>query len=251
MVSQMSSICRRCGRGARFRDALCASCARYASVCDLCGKSIRTGGSLCRQCFTRKPIPTCSTCGKRVSNRKVELCRDCWANRGGGPRVCITCGTRLRSLAQRCWACHAGGAHPRCIDCQTELPPKSRATRCWACHLTRKQAAAGQKRCSRPDCDRPHRAKGYCLEHYQYFVHRPKQQGQAYDGNFKMLVKAQPCAVCGYDRMPSEPHRIIPGGPYELGNLVPVCARCHDEIERGLTPCPPAWQPADMHSVRS
>jgi hypothetical protein len=82
------------------------------------------------------------------------------------------------------------------------------------------------------------------MQHYVYYVTRAKQQGQSYDGNFKMLVKAQPCLVCGYSRMPSEPHRIVAGGPYKPGNLVPVCARCHDEIERGITPCPPPWQPS-------
>jgi hypothetical protein len=221
---------------------------RWDGVCERCGGKARSGATVCRPCYEGNNMhPPCPTCGKPLSNRRCKQCRDCWvATRSGRPK-CADCGTLLplgsRSSTQRCWACHSANAHRRCVDCNVELPRTSQAMRCWACHLLRKQAAAGQKHCSRPGCEARHQAKGYCMRHYQQFVVKAKERREGINGPARQLVREQPCAVCGYSRMLSEPHRIIPGGPYEFGNLVPVCSRCHDEIERGLTPCPPPWRP--------
>lgn len=220
---------------------------RYDGTCALCSARIRTGATVCRNCYlTRRPLPRCANCGAQLTAHRSKLCRDCWHLANPGPGTCETCGTRLgagaRHATRQCQACRSAHARPQCQDCGELMPRASRGRRCWNCHLTRRQSLAGQKRCLRPGCDQPHQAKGYCLRHYQYYVGRKKAGGLA-----RWLVKQEPCAVCGYARMPSEPHRIIPGGPYEIGNMVPVCARCHDEVERGLTPCPPAWQPAELH----
>lgn len=221
------------------------SSSRYASTCEMCGQRVRTGSTLCRPCYTRKPASSCGTCGKTLANRRSTQCRTCWRMRNGGPKSCSTCGKRLPigSQGTNCWSCHSANARTYCETCGAEMPSKSRGKKCWSCHLIARRAAAGSKRCSRPGCDQPHQAKGYCMNHYQHFVVRAKERRQGINGPERQVIREQPCAVCGYDRMPSEPHRVVPGGPYEFGNMVPVCARCHDEIERGLTPCPPPWRP--------
>jgi len=56
----------------------------------------------------------------------------------------------------------------------------------------------------------------------------------------KVAVGRRPCAVCGYDRIRSHVHRLVRDLGYTMGNMVAVCARCHDEIHYKLIPPPPA-----------
>ena len=221
---------------------------RWDGVCERCGGKARTGSTVCRPCYVGNNMhPPCPGCGKPLSNRRCKQCRECWLAERSPRPTCVDCGSRLplgtRRTTERCWACHSKNADRRCVTCGTSMPRTSRGRNCWPCHAAARRAAAGQRRCSRPDCNEPHQAKGYCMRHYADFVVRANKDNHGRFGKNWRVIKDQPCAVCGYSRMPSEPHRIIPGGPYELGNMVPVCARCHDEIERGLTPCPPPWRP--------
>jgi hypothetical protein len=162
----------------------------------------------------------CAQCGSPKPNYYAKQCRSCWLEaKRKESRRCQDCGKLLHTT----------------VDGRADK-------RCWPCFRTWRAAQRPITVCTVDGCDKPFYAKGKCRSHY--VVHRRLAfYDLTVDRKAHALVKEQPCAVCGYSRMPSEPHRIIPGGPYELGNMVPVCSRCHDEIERGLTPCPPPWRP--------
>jgi len=194
-------------------------------------------------------MPPCMDCGKAVSTRKTRRCRACWLARTRLPDPnCMECGNPLPRHAvtigtKRCRACFRKRAVILCQDCGKRLHRGQHGRlRCRDCHVAHRRALAAGKACSRPGCTAPFAAKGYCMNHYATYI-SSRRRIRGIGGEARFLVRQQPCAVCGYSRMPSEPHRIIPGGPYELGNMVPVCSRCHDEIERGLTPCTPPWRP--------
>lgn len=158
----------------------------------------------------------CAQCGAAKPNYYAKQCRDCWLKTKGEPNRCQDCGKVLRNGRSD--------------------------NRCWTCFRAWQIATRPLTVCTVDGCDKPFYAKGKCRSHY--VVNRRKAfYNLSVDRKAHVLVKQEPCAVCGYDRMPSEVHRIVPGGPYEVGNMVAVCSRCHDEIERGLTPCPPPWRP--------
>jgi len=218
---------------------------RWDGVCERCGGKARTGATVCRPCYEGNNMhPPCPTCGKPLSNRRCKQCRDCWmAERSPRPH-CSECGVRLasgtRKTTQRCWACHSKGATDMCVDCGARLPKGSHdRKRCWPCHLRLRQAAEIQV-CTRPGCGRAHRAKGLCMLHY--LAERRRINGVTAD-RYRARVGQSPCQLCGFDEITSHVHRIVAQGPYTLGNMVALCATCHELVHRGKRPCPPAWQP--------
>ena len=215
---------------------------RYDSACTMCGRTIRTGGTLCRPCYTRKPVPTCTQCGSSVSNRRTKLCRSCWAMRDGGPPHCQECGQRLRRTGARlCWSCWAKRGHPLCEDCGATLPGAGRSRkRCWSCWMKYRKSRE-RRVCSFPGCNRPHQAKGFCIGHY--LRERRRVEAPRVDRPARALVGLSPCQLCGFNEITSHVHRIVAQGPYTLGNMVALCATCHELVHRGKRPCPPAWQP--------
>ena len=221
---------------------------KLVTRCGKCGVEITshgTGTQGCRNCWKVQP-KFCNTCGKELNRyTKATLCRECWEHRGKQPpRICVTCGKSMHHyhnpLFDRCKACRSSDPAPTCVDCGKDLPRGSVSPRCWACHTERRQRVASQKTCSIEGCTNKHMAKGLCAVHYEWLRGTKSRQGKYIDPPGRVWVTMQPCQVCGYNRMRSEPHRIIAQGKYEIGNMVAVCSRCHDEIDRGLTPCPPA-----------
>jgi hypothetical protein len=159
-------------------------------------------------------------------------------------RVCPQCGAKKPSYyAKQCRACwlKAKIVTPLCSDCGYPLDSK-RNTRCRPCFRAFKEAQRASG-CSKEGCAKPPYAKGLCRDHYQVGWRASQKGTLIFDSASHAKVRELPCAACGYNRMKSEVHRIIAQGAYIVGNMTPLCARCHDEVERGLTACPPAWQP--------
>ena len=160
----------------------------------------------------------CSDCGGLLASRYAERCRPCFLVWIARPASCIDCGVRFVKAGRR-------AQNRRCRDCY------------------RRHRITVRAMCRSDGCERSVYAKGLCQSHYQVGWRASHAGTTQYDYASHALVTAMACAVCGYARMKSEVHRIVPQGPYVIGNMVPVCSRCHDEIERSLTECPAAWQP--------
>lgn len=218
--------------------------------CGKCGVQITSHGkrtSLCRACFLVQP-KNCRTCGKPMPkySRAVQ-CRDCWSVRGKQPaRLCTNCGKALSRGASPertlCKACSSPA--PRfCVDCGKLLAPNSKATHCWGCYTTRRQGIAATKSCMIPGCTNPHAAKGLCALHYERKRTTTTRNGRKIDTVTRIWVAMQPCQLCGYSRMRSHVHRPTKQGDYVVGNMVALCARCHDEVHSGLAPCPQPLTP--------
>lgn len=164
------------------------------------------------------------------------------------PRInaCMDCGARIAPQAKRCKTCWGKTrqgvtrvAPTLCADCGKPLSKNSQAARheggrCWNCHrlhLTTKP----MRLCSKEGCGQPHEAHGLCRNHYK------ASKGPAYRWGRTVAYRvaySTPCAICAYNRLPSHVHRANGKEGYRWGNVVPLCARCHREVEEGLAPCP-------------
>lgn len=164
--------------------------------------------------------------------------------------ACSKCGARKRKPSKQCGPCWRAsrrestrGSNFRCIDCGGELGDKGhRAARCWDCHLKRIHTRIPPP-CSVEGCQRPHRAKGYCIKHYQGRIAGPKARRgtPGLNASFHSYARLRPCQLCGYSKIHSHAHRLLPGkdgGGYTEGNVVALCARCHEEVHRGITEPP-------------
>ena len=181
--------------------------------------------------------------------RSALTCRRCKSNASEllvSWKPCPGCGTSIRGAHTQCHECLARANEakkPLCIDCGATLPTtpsKNRPVfRCRPCYDAMKRSQP-LRLCSVDGCDRPHMAKGFCGTHYKAQRQRlHRNHGAGHRGNLlAMTLSDQPCQSCGYDRMASELHKITPAGGYRPGNMVALCARCHDEVERGITTCP-------------
>jgi hypothetical protein len=174
----------------------------------------------CWECHTRRLAeekaarqPTCERCGGPVATKSTRICIDCVrADRDERlqARVCIDCGAPVTGFkAERCRDCYARQMHE---DAATYI-------------------------CSVEGCGKKAKASGLCPNHYRAAVRGTNDRRRTW--GFKAWVCSLPCAVCGYDRMRSQPHRPDPPKGYVVNNIVPLCARCHGEVEAGITPCPP------------
>lgn len=218
---------------------------KLVKKCGKCGVELTSHGKstgVCRSCYKVQP-KFCKTCGKALDRyTRAEQCRECWTTRGSQPtRKCNSCGKPMSryTISDTCKQCRA--PEPKmCLDCGKLLPRNSRSPRCWACHTEQRVITATQKRCTIEGCTNKHVAKGLCAVHYEWLRGNKSRQGKYVDPPARVWVAQQPCQVCGYNRMRSHVHRPIAQGNYALGNMVALCARCHDEVHRGLTPCPPA-----------
>lgn|SRR3990167_7522679 len=163
---------------------------------------------------------------------------------------CPQCGNPKRKVADLCSNCNLdrrkrAAEHPSkpCQDCGAPLGDHgNRAARCWKCWMKVRRSQP-VKACSVEGCKRPHKAKGYCIKHYQGRIAGKKARHGATGINslFHSFAKLQPCQLCGYDKMPSHAHRLLAGsegGTYVPGNVSALCARCHDEVHRGITAAP-------------
>lgn len=223
-----------------------------AKTCVACNGPVTSHGRDTKQCqgCWQAARMFCPTCGKELDKRsqRKRQCRECWL-KAHPVRLCRSCGTKLphgtRSTTTQCRACRSY-PWPHCVDCGKRLSNSSRETiRCWHCHLVHRGSLAILKNCSVPSCLREHKAKGLCLRHYQTARRRAQLVGNVSSQALKVhrgeLAQAR-CQVCGYDRLPSHLHRIIPssqGGKYVIDNVSALCARCHEEVHRGLIACPP------------
>lgn len=173
-------------------------------------------------------------------------------------RICVSCGGPVkRPDAKRCRACYFAerSINQNCVDCGVKLEGgthEKRRTRCWDCWSAFRKASVPEQ-CSREGCTQRHYAKGLCHSHYQV-GHRRRWDDQVAQPKAHQWVKEQPCQLCGYARMLSHVHRPIPGargGKYVAGNMVALCARCHEEVHKGLSECPPPVQiPEEIASIQ-
>lgn len=166
------------------------------------------------------------------------------------PQNCVVCGgQKARRDASRCRPCYDAGRNlnAACIDCGVAISGgggEQKRERCWGCWSAFRKANTPTE-CSEEGCDKPPYAKGICRSHYQVGRRRNFWGDTVADSDAHAWVKQQPCQVCHYSRMPSHVHRPTAKGPYIVGNMVAVCVRCHEEIHRGITPCPPAIVPPE------
>lgn len=185
-------------------------------------------------------------CGHRVSLKGVRQCRPCrTASLFHG---CIDCGKKVHQARQRCEACYrtfCESKKPKCVDCgqpTKQYASEYFAERCWDCEVKRRRSTP-ERKCSVEGCGRKHTALGLCRSHY-FIQHQQRQLGNHRGGALSRMLALWPCQLCGYSKMKSNIHRLVPGsqgGKYHAGNMVALCVRCHAEVHRGLTlpPQPP------------
>jgi len=159
---------------------------------------------------------------------------------------CVDCDAEFtNNKRQRCLMCwrkyQAEHRTSFCIDCGKHLISRSRGKhRCRECYNLYLQTRPIHS-CSVEGCGRQHRAKGFCMLHYKInFSIRPK--GQNRGSNFRKQVSKSPCQICGYNKLPSNVHRIDSKLPYQVGNMVALCYNCHAEVHHGITICPASFQ---------
>lgn len=224
----------------------------FTSQCASCGNKVRHPETkVCRACFLKEHHAPgiCTDCGIafKFNKRRNTLCRTCWLKRHPVP-TCSGCNGKLTagsaSATGLCWACYTKDAKPAvCLDCAKELPNKSKGKRCWEC-WSKLRTSRERKTCAIAGCERPHQAKGLCLFHYQH--ERRRYLAPAIDRKARVHVGSLPCAACGYSDLRSEVHRLVPKGPYIIGNMVPLCSNCHRKVTLGKMPSPSAWQPGQL-----
>ena len=175
-------------------------------------------------------------CGHQVSDFGVKTCQQCRHARGYHP--CAVCGEPVKKRYRACRKCYDNARNkPRrqCAGCNKPvLEPVNQWCRpCYEQHRRDRPP----RLCTRDGCNRKHTAKGLCNTHY-ILTYAKNRNGTSPNTRLKYRLGNWPCQVCGYGKMRSHVHRIIPKGIYHPPNIVAVCVRCHAEIHRGLTPCP-------------
>lgn len=163
-------------------------------------------------------------------------------------KPCPSCGQLMRKAADLCRSCYnsrrketAIGQHDSCVDCGKPTGDRAhRAKRCWECWLKTRRSRP-PKICSIPGCSKRSRARGLCVNHYadDSMARNPKTGLRLpRDWGVRAFLRHRPCQLCGYNRLPSHCHRLVPLNGYTWGNVVALCARCHEEVHRGLTAPP-------------
>lgn len=184
--------------------------------CSVCDVPINDGSTLCRAHYlaAKTPKKTCA-CGAVLAKRSAEQCRECW----------------MRDHM-------AATSRPKCRDCGKPISWQvgqrgTKATRCMPCH-TAYRASLPKRLCSLEGCDLPHLAQGYCRNHYT-----AKNDSRG----IRAYLKALPCAVCGLDDPDViQIDRAVRDLGYTWGNVVQVCANCHQKITLGKIERPPPWE---------
>ena len=148
------------------------------------------------------------------------------------------CGHPTWRINKQCRSCYLAETRKtirHCADCGKSLPRRGNdgAERCRECWMA--QHRSPYTLCQVPACKQPHFGKGFCQKHY--FREWQAANGPRMSAS-KRTLATRPCQVCGYDKLRSRIHRREREKGYTLGNMVPVCSRCHDEIHYSLIPCP-------------
>lgn len=232
-------------------------------ICSKCGSALRSHGKatkLCIACY-RVARSICESCGTELPQySRAKKCRECWKARGSGElhirrnqnrrppvlRLCERCAsplsTKSRPETSLCSLCYRKRLEPQrynpCKDCGKRRGRGSRPGRCWTCWSKFRNPHGST--CTHKGCSRSHFGKGLCRMHYLSQRDRTHRMGRGRLA--KSWIASHPCQVCGYDRLPSEVARIIPGtngGRYEIGNMLALCALHHREMDAGLIK-PPA-----------
>jgi len=184
-------------------------------------------------------------CGHPVGDPNSRMCRKCWLKQKT-KNFCQDCGRHLMKgstlRCENCWG-KSRTKIQRCVDCGTERTSLTAGAgsktwrRCRACYELWR-STWHKRTCSVPNCGRPHKARGYCMGHYKsrYVGYTPRGKGA--NGMNHRNIGDQPCVLCGYSHLRSHAHKIDPKKGYILGNMVPLCARCHEEVTRGITALP-------------
>lgn len=227
---------------------------RQKNTCPRCFGQKSIHASQCRQCLRESTnSKTCPVCGGQ-KNYASKLCRRCRSGRG---HACQDCGSPLKGKGNhRCRECYEKSRQrlPEiCIDCGKSLGPYAywkKAKRCLPCEMQRRRNLP-KKQCSVSGCLRPHQAKGLCSVHY-ISAFRRQSRGLGIGSSLRKILSSWPCQLCGYAKMPSDVHRLVPGaegGAYVAGNIVALCCRCHREVHRGLAKSPVAPSEAEIRAT--
>ena len=124
---------------------------------------------------------------------------------------------------------------PKCQDCGKNVTPTQGIKRCWDCELKHRSQERQHRFCEVEGCGLPHKALGFCRKHY-----KAEHQKRRKPWTIRPFLRGLPCIIFGYDRIRSHVHRMNGDLGYTNGNVIPVCARCHDEIHVGVTTPPSA-----------
>jgi hypothetical protein len=180
-----------------------------------CGHPTWREGKTCRSCYLaglRKETRSCA-CGAPLSTPKATQCRACYMR---------------DHMAQ--------DSRPRCRECQEPiswLAGGKVPQRCRPCHMAYR-ATLPKRLCSIEGCDLPHLAQGFCRNHYS-----AKNDSRG----IRAYLKTLPCAACGLnDPDTIQIDRAVRDLGYTWGNVVQVCANCHQKITLGKLERPPVWE---------
>ena len=194
-------------------------------------------------------------CGHRVWSATTKTCRACWLEaKRLPPTRCLDCGLPLskgehggRSKSQRCWDCFVKSSQSviPCEDCGK--PRRASSTYqsggvfsrlCRECYDLERSKRSKEKRCKLPDCNDPIQGEGLCNKHLKMKRRRENTSNLNKTKVFKAYIRTLPCILCGFDKWGSECARIIAGGLYEPGNVVPLCRNCHYGFDHGYLTLP-------------
>ena len=197
----------------------CYTCAGLARrklphVCRSCGTATAPGFDRCRACYGRA----------RINPAASMICPKCSGKKSRYSATCLTCRNLGRVVIKIC------------SDCGANLPKQSRSGRCMKCAMAqrtiRMHGRPAPESCTVVGCTRPFFALGVCHQHYINLRRA---------GNLRSIanrVRALPCGLCGYHKLPSNAHRLDGLVGYIYGNMVPLCLNCHREVHAGIATPP-------------
>lgn len=184
------------------------------------------------------------SCGHRVWSPEAKLCRTCWLAEKR-KNFCVDCGKPVaKGSSQRCLSCFHNSLRKLhvCKGCGNEFTAKEAGPkweRCRDCYYEYRRSQP-KPPCYIESCPYPSRVKGLCWNHYRMERTKSlgKTRGQGIGSRSRRAVGDMPCALCGYNKLRSHVHKVVPALGYTTGNMIPLCARCHEETHRGVTPLP-------------
>lgn len=228
--------CDDCGiqRVNSFRDyrPKCASCSRKKdrhAYCIDCGIEITLDAKRCHACFSKIKLKNkCIDCGKKVGNKDVARCRECWLKKHSEDNFvqkCELCGKErfhrtYNKLCRECYEKQRNLLNPHCLECG-ELLENKQAVRhldCWYEYIRGKRNPKYNSNIT--DDERIKKRNTFEYNEWQFSV---KER----DG-FQ-------CQVCGYkgNKLVSHHYYSYTAYPeimYDKNNGICLCINCHRDF---------------------